>query len=112
MQRLFLVANRTNRLLIVLNETRLLQSELTRLIVFAQQFSHTCCIWETLRGAVHVYDPFVVFDSSHYVHRFHYDHMRAAQGTHSPAGAQQLIERFDEIEECASPPPATGVTDL
>ena len=110
--RQFLLTNRTNRLLIVLHETRLLQSELPRLIAFAQQFSHACRIRETLRGAKHVYDPFVVFDGSHYVHRFHYDHMRAAQGTHDAAGAQQLIERFGEIEECAGPPLATGVTGL
>ncbi|MGE0559350.1 MAG: hypothetical protein AB7E73_09265 [Burkholderiales bacterium] len=110
--RQFLLASRVNRLLIVLHETRQLSGELPRLLGFAQQFSHACRIRETLRGAKHVYDPFVVFDGSHYVHRFHYDHMRAAQGTHDAAGAQQLIERFGEIEECAGPPLTASVTGL
>jgi len=108
----FLLANRTNRLLIVLHDTRPLPLECPRLLDFAHQFSHACSIRETLRGAKHVYDPFVVFDGSHYVHRFHYDHMRAAQGTHDAAGAQQLIDRFGEIQECTGPPLAANVTGL
>lgn len=108
----FLLANRSNRLLIVLHDTRQLSAELPRLISFAQMFSHACRIRETLRAAKHVYDPFVVFDGSHYVHRFHYDHMRAAQGTNDVTGAQQLIDRFSEIEECAGPPLPANVTGL
>lgn len=110
--RQFLLASRVNRLFIVLHETRQLAVDCPRLVDFARQFSHACRIRETLRGAKHVYDPFVVFDGSHYVHRFHYDHMRAAQGNHDAAGAQQLIERFGEIEECAGPPLAANVTGL
>lgn len=110
--RQFLLANRSNRLLIVLHETRQLSLEFPRLISLAQQFSHACRIRETLRAAKHVHDPFVIFDGSHFVHRFHYDHMRAAQGTHDVIGAQQLIDRFGEIEECAGPPLATSVTGL
>lgn len=108
----FLLASRTNRLLIVLHDTRQLPLECPRLLDFVHQFSHACSIRETLRGAKHVYDPFVVFDGSHYVHRFHYDHMRAAQGMHDAAGAQQLIDRFGEIRECAGPPLAANVTGL
>ncbi len=110
--RQFLLAHRANRLVIVLHETGQLAAEYPRLISFTRQFSHACSIRETLRAAKHAYDPFVIFDASHYVHRFHYDHMRAAQGTHDAAGAQQLIDRFDEIQECAGPPLATHVTGL
>ena len=108
----FLLANRANRLLIVLHDTRQLPLECPRLIEFAQQFNHACSIRETLHGAKHVYDPFVVFDGSHYVHRFHHDHMRAAQGMHDATGARQLIDRFEEIQECAGPPLAAHVTGL
>ncbi len=108
----FLLANRANRLLIVLHDTRQLPQECPRLIEFYRQFNHACSIRETLRGAKHVSDPFVVFDASHYVHRFHYDHMRAAQGTHDTAGTQQLIDRFAEIQECSGPPLAANVTGL
>ncbi len=108
----FLLASRVNRIHIVVHDTKPLLAECPRLLEFSQQFNHALKIRETLRGAKHVYDPFVVFDGSHYVHRFHYDHMRAAEGTHDANGAQQLIERFEEIQECAGPPLAANVTGL
>ena len=108
----FLRANRINRVHIVVHDVKPLLAECPRLLEFAHQFNHALKIRETQQAARHVYDPFVVFDGSHYVHRFHYDHMRAAEGTHDAAGAQQLIERFDEIQECAGPPLAVNVTGL
>ncbi len=110
--RKFLLTSRTNRLLIVLHETRQLASSHPRFLEFARQFSHACTIRETLRGAKHVYDPFVIFDGSHYLHRFHHANMRAAQGTDDATGTQQLIERFDEIAECSGPPLPAHVTGL
>jgi hypothetical protein len=110
--RQFLLAHRSNRLLIVLHETRSLASGFPRLVTLAQQFSHACVIRETLRSAKHASDPFVIFDGSHYVHRFHYQHMRAAEGRHDAAGARLLIERFGEIEEASGPPLAASVTGL
>lgn len=110
--RQFLLANRANRLLILLHDTRSLTTECPRLITLAQHFTHACTIRETLRAAKHAADPFVIFDGSHYVHRFHHDHMRAAQGRHDAAGAQQLIERFSEIQDCSGPPLAANVTGL
>ena len=108
----FLLANRANRLLILLHDIRPLATECPRLVALAQHFTHACVIRETLRAAKQAADPFVIFDGSHYVHRFHYDHMRAAQGTHDPAGTQQLIERFSEILDCSGPPLAANVTGL
>lgn len=110
--RQFLLSARANRLLIVLHETRQLPAEQPRLLEFARQFSHACTIRETLRGAKHVYDPFIIFDGSHYLHRFHHAQMRAAQGLHDVTATQQLIERFDEIAECSGPPLAAHVTGL
>ncbi|MBX3651248.1 MAG: hypothetical protein KF771_07730 [Burkholderiales bacterium] len=110
--RQFLLTHRSNRLLIVLHDTRTLHTVHPRLLALARQFSHACVIRETLRSAKHASDPFVIFDGSHYVHRFHHDHMRAAQGTHDAVGAGQLIERFSEIEEASGPPLATSVTGL
>lgn len=110
--RQFLLSARTNRLLIVLHETRQIATEQPRLLELARQFSHACTIRETLRAAKHVYDPFIIFDGSHYLHRFHHAHMRAAQGLHDAAGAQELVERFDELTECSGPPLATNVTGL
>ncbi len=110
--RRFLLGARTNKLLIVVHESRQLQAEQPRLVDLARQFSHACTIRETLKGAKHVYDPFIVFDGSHYLHRFHHAHMRASQGLHDVTAAQQLIERFDEISECSGPPLAAHVTGL
>jgi len=110
--RQFLLANRVNRLLILLHDTQSLVTECPRLVNLAQQFSHAFVIRETLRGAKQAADPFVIFDGSHYVHRFHYDHMRAAQGMHDAVNAQQLIERFSEIQDCSGPPLAANVTGL
>jgi hypothetical protein len=65
-------------------------------------------IRQTLRVARHIYDPFVIFDASHYVHRFHYAHLRAAQGANDILGAQQLLDRFAEIwDASAAAVPAT-----
>jgi hypothetical protein len=48
-------------------------------------------------------DPCMIVDFSHYLHRFHYASTRAAQGVDELAGAQQLIDRYEQIWESASP---------
>ncbi|OGA45768.1 MAG: hypothetical protein A3F74_08435 [Betaproteobacteria bacterium RIFCSPLOWO2_12_FULL_62_58] len=110
--RQFLLASRLNRLLIVLHEVDTLERVCPRMLLLLQQFSYAVSIRETLRPAKHVYDPFVIFDASHYVHRFHYDHLRAAQGTNDVLGAQQLIDRFDEIREASGPAVSANVSGL
>ena len=77
-----------------------------------QHFSHSMSIRATLRAAKHVYDPFVIFDGSHYVHRFHHDHLRAAQGTNDVNGAQLLLDRFEEIWEASAPAVSADVSGL
>ena len=108
----FLRADRMNRLLIITHDVRSLSAACPRLIGLARQFSHALSIRETLRQARHAHDPFVIVDGSHYVHRFHHDHLRAAQGLHDAAGTRQLIDRFDEIAEYSGPPLAINVTGL
>lgn len=108
----FLRASRVNRLQIVLHDAGGVERHCPRLMKLLRQFSHAISIRETLRGAKHVYDPFVVFDASHYVHRFHYDYLRAAQGTNDVDGAQQLIDRFTEIWEASAPAVSADVTGL
>lgn len=110
--RRFLLAARPNRLLIALHRTDTLERDCPRMIELLRQFSHSVVIRETLRPARHVYDPFVIFDASHYLHRFHYDHLRAAQGTNELAGAQLLIDRFAEIWEASGPPISATVSGL
>jgi hypothetical protein len=110
--RQFLLASRVNRLMIALHDTGRLDRECPRMIRLLQQFSHAVSIRETLRPAKLVYDPFVIFDASHYVHRFHYDHLRAAQGTNDVLGAQQLTDRFNEIWDACGPAVSAHVSGL
>ena len=110
--RQFLLASRLNRLIIVLHEAGTVRSECPRMVELLGQFAHAVSIRQTLRPAKLVYDPFVVFDASHYLHRFHYEHLRAAQGTNDVLGAQQLIDRFSEIWEACGPPLSSHVSGL
>jgi LmbE family N-acetylglucosaminyl deacetylase len=82
------------------------------MIELARQFTSTVKIRQTLRPARHVYDPFVIFDATHYLHRFHFDHLRAAQGMNDVIGAQQLLDRFAEIWEASAPAISADKTGL
>ena len=110
--RQFLLANRQNRLLIVLHDAEPIERECPRMVDLVRQFSAAVRLHETLKEAKHVYDPFVVFDSSHYVHRFHYRYLRAAQGTNDVVGAQQLLDRFAEIWEASAHAVTAGTSGL
>ena len=98
--------------MIVLHETATVERDCPRMIELLRQFSTAVKINETLKLAKHVYDPFVIFDATHYVHRFHYDHLRAAQGTNDVIGAQQLLDRFAEIWEASAPAVSANTTGL
>jgi hypothetical protein len=100
--RAFLLRNRANKLMILLHDTDTLERGLPRLVELALYFGHVLTIRQTPKMAQHVYDPFVIFDASHYLHRFHHAHMRAAQGSHDVEGAQQLLDRHAELWEVST----------
>lgn len=108
----FLLASRTNRLIIVLHEVETVRRDCPRLIELLGSFAHAMSIRQTQQAARMIYDPFVIFDASHYVHRFHYDHMRAAQGSNDVVGTQQLLDRFSEIFESSAPAISANVSGL
>ncbi|MCC7487620.1 MAG: hypothetical protein IT529_21810 [Burkholderiales bacterium] len=110
--RQFLLAGRANRLMIVLHHTDSLERECPRMIELLRQFSTTVRINRTLEPARHVYDPFVIFDATNYLHRFHHDHLRAAQGANDVLGAQLLLDRYAEIWEVSAPAVAANTTGL
>lgn len=110
--RQFLLANRLNRLFIVLHEVDRFDRDQPRMVQLLEQFSEAVSIRITLRPARHLYDPFVIFDASHYLHRFHYDHLRAAQGMNEVVGTQQLLDRFNEIWEASAPAVSSSVSGL
>ena len=110
--RQFLLAGRANRLMIVLHETTALERDCPRMIELLRLFSTAVKINETLKPAKHLYDPFVIFDASHYLHRFHYNHLRAAHGSNDVVGAQQLLDRYAEIWEASVPAVSANTTGL
>jgi hypothetical protein len=101
--RQFLRQSPANRLQLVLHDTANIERELPRVAAFGRDFGHAFNIRLTPRMARHLYDPFIVFDASHYLHRFHHAHMRAAIGTHDVEGARQLLERHLELWEVSVP---------
>ena len=110
--RRFLLASRANRLTIVLHDAATVERDCPRMIELVRLFSTAVKINETLKAAKQVYDPFVVFDATHYLHRFHYEHLRAAQGMNDVVGTQQLVDRYAEIWEASAPTISANTTDL
>lgn len=110
--RQFLLASRLNRLYIVVHEAEPIEREYPRMVDLVRQFSAAVRIHATLNQAKHVYDPFVVFDASHYVHRFHYRYLRAAHGTNDVIGAQQLLDRYAEIWDASALAVSAGTSGL
>jgi len=100
--RQFLLANRANRLLIVVHDAEPIEREHPRMVELVRQFGTAVRIHATLSPAKQVYDPFVVFDANHYVHRFHYRFLRAAQGTNDLLGTRELLDRFAEIWDASA----------
>ena len=95
--------------MIVLHLAQNIAIEQARLISLLGDFSHAVKIRLTPKMAQHLYDPFAIFDASHYLHRFHHAHMRAAHGTHDVDGSRQLLDRFEELwEVSASLAPASA----
>jgi hypothetical protein len=110
--RQFLLANRVNRLYIVVHDAEPIERECPRVVDLVRQFSAAVRIHETLSPAKHVYDPFVVFDAGHYVHRFHYRYLRAAHGANDLIGAQQLLDRYAEIWDASAHAVSAGTSGL
>jgi hypothetical protein len=103
----FLRANPVNRLFVLIHDASNIERSLPRLCDLQRDFGHAFRLRLTPRIAKHVYDPFAVFDASHYLHRFHYKHMRAAEGIHDADGAGELLERFSEMWEVSAPQSAS-----
>jgi hypothetical protein len=107
--RQFLRADPLNELLIVVHEV---EDILPRFASLLQQFTHSAHIRQTPVAARHIYDPFMVFDATHYLHRFHYAHMRFARGRNDIAGAQTLLDRHKELWDASAPAAPTTTLGL
>lgn len=99
----FLRGDETRQLLVVIHEAASLAQDCPRLLDLALDHHPRVKIRQTLASARHAHDPCIVVDFSHYLHRFHYAAMRAAQGLDDLVGAQQLIDRYGELWEASAP---------
>ena len=110
--RRFLLVNRANRLLIVVHNAEPIERERPRMVELVRQFGTAVRIHQTQVAAKHVYDPFVVFDANHYLHRFHFRFLRAAQGSNDLIGARELLDRFAEIWDASTLAVSAGTSGL
>ena len=108
----FLRADPLNRLFIVVHEADNIARVAPRFVTLLQQFSHAARVRVTPPEAQHLYDAFALFDASHYLHRFHRDHMRFARGRDELDGAQTLLVRFNELWDASTPSAAINVLGL
>lgn len=95
--RQFCLASRRNRIRIVLHDPHPMYRSCPRLLGLLRQFSHVIAINESQYQAKNVYDPFVLVDDRHYVHRFHYDAPKGLLALDDPHGASTLRDRFEEL---------------
>jgi hypothetical protein len=108
--RRFVLANRANRLQIVLHDVDNVVRDCPRLLRLMRSHGSAISVRQTLPDAHGVYDPFAVADERDYVHRFHYDDTRSVLALDDPHGARQFVERFGEI--VAASRPALAATTL
>lgn len=95
--RRFLLRDTRNRLEIVVQRTEYVQAECPRLLTILREFSYAVFIHQTEAEAQTVYDPFLIADGAHYVHRFHHEHARGEYVLHDLDKTQSLVQRFAEI---------------
>jgi hypothetical protein len=108
----FLRADPLNRLYIIVHDAGAIERVSPRFATLLQRYGHVAKLRQTPRAARHLYDAFVIFDASHYLHRFHHDHMRYARGLNELDGTQQLLDRFSELWEVSTPALVSGVVGL
>lgn len=82
---------------ILLHDPQPAYGKCPRLVDLLRQFSHVMVIHETSYQAKGVYDPFVITDDRHYVHRFHFNRGLGVLGIDDPVGAKALLDRFEEM---------------
>ena len=108
--RRFCLDSRRNQMHIVLHDAGTAYRSCPRLLSLLRQFSHVISVQETLHHAKNVYDPFVLADDRHYLHRFHHDGAAGLLALDDPVGATVLRDRFEELWEASAPAiPATTI---
>ncbi len=108
--RRFCLDSRRNQARILVHDPQPAYRNCPRLLGLLRQFSHVVAIHETHYQAKGVYDPFVLAEDRHYLHRFHFDQPQGILGLEDPIGAKPLLDRFEEL--WANSEPAISATTL
>jgi hypothetical protein len=99
----FLREVRGRRLDIIVHDTRYLEGACPRMVSLLRTFSYAMSILKTGDEAKIATDPLLIVDTTHYLHRFHFDQPRATLGIMQPEQTQPLANRFDEIWATGEP---------
>jgi hypothetical protein len=99
----FLLASRGNRMRVVLNDCDYVDRHHARLMQLLRQFSERLEFRLNATEWRHLFDPFVLVDRHHYLHRFHYEHARAEFAIAQPEPAQELALRFEALWQASEP---------
>jgi hypothetical protein len=99
----FLRAVRGRRLDIIVHDTRYLETACPRMVSLLRTFSYAMSVLKTGDEAKVATDPLLIVDSTHYLHRFHFERPRATLGIMQPEQTQPLANRFDEIWATGEP---------
>lgn len=98
----FVLRNSGNQLQIVLHSVDYVSRYCPRLLNLQRQYSFAVFIHATQPEARSVYDPLLIADGRHYVHRFHYNQARGEMVLYDPDQTQCLALHFDEIWQASS----------
>lgn len=93
----FLLGSTNNRLFVVLHSVDYVNRECPRMQNLLREHSYAVFIHQTNTEARMAYDPLLIADDLHYVHRFHYEQPRAELVLNDHKQTQPLLHRFEEI---------------
>lgn len=110
--RQLLVANRQNRLRIVLHDTLAIESDLPRLVSLQLLLPSQIQIHRTTGAAREARDVMIIADDAHFWRKPYFDHPRSILTLRDPIAAQPFINRFEEIWANSESAASSGVAGL
>jgi hypothetical protein len=107
--RAFLLASRTNRLMIAVHDTDIPAHKSPRLMRLMRQFSHAIAIHQTHDEIRNLEDVLVIGDDAHCLRRPHRSQPRGSVYLDDPVETREWLNRFNAIWE-QSMPAVSGTT--
>ncbi len=99
----FLRARRTNRLMIVVHDPRVISVHSPRLLRVLRLFSHAVAIHRTNEAIRNIEDTLVIADDQHCIRKPHHERTRGVVLLHDPGDTREWLNRFNAIWEQSDP---------